>query len=497
MKKYVITFYGSLIGIVLSIAGIIYFTIFNVSIIKDIFVGLLASLIILAVTSFWDYSIEQKRILKEIEWMVFELYQLVYKINPCPDLPDKINDYYYRKNKLKWENHKEFNEYIYEYDEDTKSEFESIENMSFYSSALTKKEIEQEEIVNENLKKSLKKNLENKIKEVRKKDPIAYTKQSEIKTQENTIKKNIDEYIKPYINFIDNAKYIKFSFLTDDLYFISPWNHKKLKSWFQLQVFYFFDILYRDIYNLVSTYRNKRVEGYSNCEIHYENEDKHKSRCLPKLCNLYKTMFFVRRWNLRGASTYNVASTYFKNKCCEIRDLKEINFKKIWHRKKEKETPYKLNKVTFKIFRGNVDDIEEQIHELLNHIIIGQIPMLFDSSGELQKNITLVFERVYHDESNKKHMFDFSVLAVDSNYRKSMEREAKKGRYKKFYGEGRTLDSSINNAREEFYKHQKEKNIEYVYSTDYEMVELPELSKDGRAHCYLYIDVKENEEGKK
>ena len=490
MKKYVITFYGSLIGIVLSSDGIIYCTIFNVSIIKDICVSLLASLIILAVTSFWDYSIEQKRILKEIEWMVFELYQLVYKINPCPDLPDKINDYYYRKNKLKWENHKEFNEYIYEYDEDTKSEFESIENMGFYSSDMTKEE-------NENLKKSLIKNLKKKIEEQRKKDAFACTKQSEIKIQKDTVKKEMDKYIEPYINFIDNAEYIKFSFLTDDLYFISPWNHKKLKSWFQLQVFYFFDILYRDISNLVSTYRNKRVKGYSNCEIHYEDDNTHKSRCLLELRNLYKTMFFVRRWNLSGGSACNVASTYFKNKCCEIRDLKEINFKKIWHRKKEKETPYKLNKVTFKIFRGNVDDLEEQIHELLNHIIIGQIPMLFDSSGELQKNITLVFERVYHDESNKKHMFDFSVLAVDSNYRKSMERKVKKGLYKKFHGEGRTLDSSIDAAREEFYKHQKEKNIEYVYSTDYEMVELPELSKDGRAHCYLYIDIKENEEGKK
>lgn len=148
---------------------------------------------------------------------------------------------------------------------------------------------------------------------------------------------------------------------------------------------------------------------------------------------------------------------------------------------------YHLKEITIRT-NNTVEGIKK-IEEVWNDVIQGRLAILFDSENIFQKGISPV-SRYGNYENDENGNYDFSILAVNSDFFKALEMGVEKKQYKKYDFSGDTIEACTKKAWESVWEEQKNNIIDRAYTFDYESTVPSEYSKDQKIHCYLYISIK-------
>ena len=155
---------------------------------------------------------------------------------------------------------------------------------------------------------------------------------------------------------------------------------------------------------------------------------------------------------------------------------------------------YILNGVTIRT--NDTKDGLKKIDELWNDIMIGRIPILFDSEHNGQEGISpvAVYGNYEADEVGNYDVnsdYDLSILGARADFFEEMEQKVNSGFYKKYDVSDENGDIGIctRKAWETVWNEQKSGKIQRSFTTDYESSVPAEYAKDKKAHCYLYIAV--------
>ena len=146
---------------------------------------------------------------------------------------------------------------------------------------------------------------------------------------------------------------------------------------------------------------------------------------------------------------------------------------------------YHLDSVTLR--SSNAPESIAQIAALWADITGGRLPLLFDSDGRLRPGISPI--SCYRNyESDETGAFDMTVMAVTAEFFTELEAKARAGSYRKFEGvdDGGDLGLCAKRAWEQGWS---DKTRQRAYAEDYESTVPPQYTKDGKAHCYLYLSV--------
>ena len=143
---------------------------------------------------------------------------------------------------------------------------------------------------------------------------------------------------------------------------------------------------------------------------------------------------------------------------------------------------YRLKAVT--ICTNNSEEGIRKITELWEDVLIGKLPLLSDG--------IIPISQYSNYESDENGNYDISIVGVKHNFFEDTEKEVEKGLYKKY-------EANDENGNVEICTRKVWKNVwndthsgilKRAFTIDYESSVPAEFSKDGKAHCYLYIAVK-------
>lgn len=149
---------------------------------------------------------------------------------------------------------------------------------------------------------------------------------------------------------------------------------------------------------------------------------------------------------------------------------------------------YQLKEVTIRT--SNSPQGMKKIAEVWKDITSGKLPILFDSDGVFQPGISPV-SRYSNYASDESGDYDLSVIGVSADFFQIMEMEISKGVYTKYDesdGNG-DIGACTKRAWEKVWSDQQSGKISRVFTTDYESSVPAQYTKDGKAHCYLYIAI--------
>lgn len=147
---------------------------------------------------------------------------------------------------------------------------------------------------------------------------------------------------------------------------------------------------------------------------------------------------------------------------------------------------YRLDKVTIRL--KNDTEGMGKISELFTDIVSGNIPLLFNSDKELIEDIAPVSQYSNY-ESDETGEYDLSVIAVEKEFFKNLEKEVLKGKFVKYDVAGDDVLTCAQNAWKQVWQDQRSGKIKRSFHTDYESTIPEEFTHDGKAHCMLYIGI--------
>ncbi|MDE6401427.1 MAG: AraC family transcriptional regulator [Clostridiales bacterium] len=148
---------------------------------------------------------------------------------------------------------------------------------------------------------------------------------------------------------------------------------------------------------------------------------------------------------------------------------------------------YSLKSVTVRA--DNSENGMKKIAELWNDITSGKIPLIFDSDENFCAGLSPI--SVYDNYANaEKGEYDLTVTVVTSEFFAVMDGKVKNGEYIKIEKAGDSISDCANAAWAEVWSMTESGKIFRAFKDDYESTVPPEYTKDGKAHCYLYISVK-------
>ena len=130
------------------------------------------------------------------------------------------------------------------------------------------------------------------------------------------------------------------------------------------------------------------------------------------------------------------------------------------------------------------------INELWKDIESGKLPILFDSEHQPRQGISPV-SRYSGYEDGERGKYDLTVMGVTADFFARMEQEVEKGAYKKYdeSDEKGDISACTGRAWEKVWAEQGWGSVKRAFTVDYESAVPAEYTKDGKAHCYLYIAV--------
>ena len=143
---------------------------------------------------------------------------------------------------------------------------------------------------------------------------------------------------------------------------------------------------------------------------------------------------------------------------------------------------YRLKAVT--ICTNNSEEGIRKIARLWEDVLTGKLPLLSDG--------IIPISQYSNYESDENGNYDISIVGVKHNFFEDIEKEVEKGLYKKY-------EANDENGNVEICTRKVWKNVwndthsgilKRAFTIDYESSVPAEFSKDGKAHCYLYIAVK-------
>ncbi len=143
---------------------------------------------------------------------------------------------------------------------------------------------------------------------------------------------------------------------------------------------------------------------------------------------------------------------------------------------------YKLKAVTIRT--NNSEEGIRKIAELWEDVLTGKFPILFDG--------IVPISQYSNYESDEKGNYDISIVAVKQNFFNDIEKEVEKGLYKKYEAndENGNVEICTKKVWEKVWNDTHSGILKRAFTVDYECSVPREFSKDGKAHCYLYIAVK-------
>lgn len=147
---------------------------------------------------------------------------------------------------------------------------------------------------------------------------------------------------------------------------------------------------------------------------------------------------------------------------------------------------YQLKSVTIRT--SNTAEGLEKINQVWADVVSGKLPILFDSEQNFQPGISPV-SKYSNYQSDETGEYDLSVMAVTPDFFQKMEELVREGKYKKYDECGEDIASCAQKAWGQVWSEQKTEALVRAFSQDFESTVPAEYTKDGKAHCYLYIAV--------
>ena len=148
---------------------------------------------------------------------------------------------------------------------------------------------------------------------------------------------------------------------------------------------------------------------------------------------------------------------------------------------------YSLKSVTIRT--DNSESGMAKINELWADIMTGKIPLDFVKNGVPVKGLSPI--SAYSDyESDEKGKYNLSVMSVTIDFFAKREELVAQGKYVKIGEKGETIADCANKAWSKVWQLTASGEIKRAFTFDYESTVPTEYTKDGKAHCYLYIAVK-------
>lgn len=150
---------------------------------------------------------------------------------------------------------------------------------------------------------------------------------------------------------------------------------------------------------------------------------------------------------------------------------------------------YVLNEITI---RTNNEDMQK-IEAVWRDVTSGKLPILFDSERVFQKGVSPV-SRYSNYASDENGAYDLSIMGVTPAFFRELEEQVYKGIYKKYDECGGEIGACIQKAWAKVWREQKDGAIKRAFASDFESSVPAAYTKDGKAHCYLYISLAQNEQ---
>lgn len=147
---------------------------------------------------------------------------------------------------------------------------------------------------------------------------------------------------------------------------------------------------------------------------------------------------------------------------------------------------YQLKEVTLRI--RNLENGMEKISEVWQDVVSGKLPLLFDSQHVFQQGLSPV-SRYSNYETDESGDYDLTIMGVQADFFQRMEEAVSQGFYKKYEEADEDISTCTRRAWEKVWAQQKAGEIHRSFTEDYESSVPAEYTKDGKAHCYLYIAV--------
>lgn len=149
---------------------------------------------------------------------------------------------------------------------------------------------------------------------------------------------------------------------------------------------------------------------------------------------------------------------------------------------------YILNEITIRT--NNTDDGMKKIDEIWRDVTSGKLPILFDSEHNFRQGISPI-SRYSNYSADESGDYDLSILGVTNSFFAEMEHKTADGHFKKYdvSDDNGNLKECTQNAWKKVWADTKSGEIKRSFACDYESSVPSEYTKDGKAHCYLYISI--------
>ncbi|MCR1177771.1 AraC family transcriptional regulator [Clostridium botulinum] len=150
---------------------------------------------------------------------------------------------------------------------------------------------------------------------------------------------------------------------------------------------------------------------------------------------------------------------------------------------------YKFKEVTVRM--NNSEEGTKMSGQIWNDVVSGKLPILFDTEHRFQQGVSPV-SKYSNYSKDQNGDYDYTIMAVTADFFQEMETKVSKGLYKKYDEKDETgkIDVCSKKAWKKVWSEGKSGNINRAFTEDYESTVPGEYTKDGKAHCYLYIAIK-------
>lgn len=148
---------------------------------------------------------------------------------------------------------------------------------------------------------------------------------------------------------------------------------------------------------------------------------------------------------------------------------------------------YSFKSVTIRT--DNSESGMAKINELWTDIMRGKVPLDFIQNGVPVKGLSPI--SAYSEyESDEKGKYNLSVMTVATDFFAKMEKLVANGSYYKIDESGESIADCANKAWSKVWDLSANGKIKRAFTIDYESTVPAPYTKDGEAHCYLYIAIK-------
>lgn len=145
---------------------------------------------------------------------------------------------------------------------------------------------------------------------------------------------------------------------------------------------------------------------------------------------------------------------------------------------------YKLKSVTIRT--DNSESGMAKINELWTDIMTDKIPLEFCENGKPVNGLFPLSS--YSDyENEEKGKYNLTIISVTADFVANIEKLVAQGKYFKIDESGETITDCANKAWSKVWQLTASGELNRAFTVDYESTVPNRYTKDGKAHCYLYI----------